>query len=238
MDELAKTGKRAHPRARPLLSVLLCVGAGSVLVACAAARETKQQELGLAQMMRWLPGTYNNIAQHDADMKAGRRPHEALSIAIVPIDSPIMGAHAFYLQEMAADDPRRVMVQQILSFEITDKGKIKESIATLLEPRRWRDAHLTPEVLTALVLDDVTPMSGCDLFWTSAPDGFVGANEPLRCHTASQMSEAAARTQLRAELKSTELSLSEQSYDADGTLLQGRADEPFYRLRKGAVRKP
>ena len=238
MDEPAKTGKRAHTPALRFLSLVLCIGAGSVLLACAAARETKRQELGLAQMMRWLPGTYNNIAQHDADVKAGRRPHEALSIAIVPIDSPIMGAHAFYLQEMAADDPRRVMVQQILSFEITDKGKIKESIATLVEPRRWRDANLNPEVLTALVLDDVTPMSGCDLFWTSSADGFVGANEPLRCHSASQTSEAAARTQLRGELKSTELSLSEQSYDADGALVQGRAEDSFYRLRKGAVHKP
>jgi CpeT/CpcT family (DUF1001) len=238
MDDPTRTGRRACAAVLPLLSVLLGIGAGSVLLACAAARDTKHQELGLAQMMRWLPGTYNNIAQHDADVKAGKPPHEALAIAIVPIDSPIMGAHAFYLQEMAADDPRRVMVQEILSFEITDKGKIKESIATLVEPRRWRDAHLTPEVLTALVLDDVTPMSGCDIFWTSAPEGFVGANESLRCHSASQTSEAAARTQLRAELKATELSLSEQSYDADGNLVQGRAEDSFYRLRRGAVHKP
>jgi hypothetical protein len=238
MAEPAITGKRTRAAAVPLLSVLLGVGALSVLISCAAARESKDQELALAQITRWLPGTYNNVAQHEADVKAGKPPHEALALAIVPIDSPIMGAHAFYLQEMAADDPRRVMAQQILSFEINDKGKIKESLATLIEPRRWRDANLNPEVLTALVLDDLTPLSGCDLFWTKAAEGFVGANEPLRCHTASRTSEAAARTELRAELKSTELSLAEQSYDANGALLQGRAEEPFYRLRKGAVLKP
>jgi hypothetical protein len=32
--------------------------------------------------------------------------------------------------------------------------------------------------------------------------------------------------------------MSEQSYDTDGSLMHGRADEPYYRLRKGAVRKP
>jgi len=238
MDEPAKTRKRTRRQTLRLVSLLFCIGAGSVLVACAAARETKNQELELAQMMRWLPGTYNNIAQHDADVKAGKPPHEALAIAIVPIDSPIMGAHAFYLQEMAADDPRRVMVQEILSFEMTDKGKIKESVATLIEPRRWRDANLNQELLTALVPDDLTPMSGCDLFWMKGADGFVAANEPLRCHTASHTSEAAARTELRAELKATELSLLERSYDANGTLLQGRAEDPFYRLRKGAVHTP
>jgi hypothetical protein len=230
--------RRMRAPALRLLTPLLCIAAAAALMACSSTKKTKPDELGLAQIMRWLPGTYNNVAQHDADVKAGKPPHEALAIAIVPIDSPIMGARAFYLQEMAADDPRRVMVQEILTFEMTDKGQIKESVATLVEPRRWRDANLSPEVLTALVPDDLTPLSGCDLFWTRAPDGFVGVNEPLRCHTASRSSEAAARTELRAELKATELSVSEQSYDANGALVAGRAVEPFYRLRKGAVHKP
>ena len=229
--------QHVHARAVALACLVLCAGAGSVLLACASSRQTKLQEVELAQMMRWLPGTYSNVAQHEADVTAGRPPHEALAIAIVPIDSPIMGAHAFYLQEMAADDPRRVMLQQVLSFELTDRGKIKESVATLGEPRRWRDGQLNPELFTAMVLEDLVPMSGCDLFWTRAGEGFVGANEPLRCHTAAHASEAAARTQLLAELKATELALSEQSYDANGVLVQGRADDPLYRFRKGSEHK-
>lgn len=223
-------------RALPLLCFILCVGAA--LCACASSRHTKERELDLAQMMRWLPGTYSNVAQHEADVKAGKSPHEALAVAIVPIDSPIMGVHAFYLQEMAADDPRRVMVQQVLSFELTDRGKIKESVATLVEPRRWRDGQLNPELFTAMVLEDLLPMSGCDLFWTRAGEGFVGTNEAARCHAGSHASEAAARTQLLAELNSTEFALSEQSYDASGALVQGRADDPWYRFRKGSGRKP
>ena len=99
-------------------------------------------------------------------------------------------------------------------------------------------AYLSEAAVEKLVLDDLTPMSGCDIFWTRGPEGFVGANEPLRCHTASHASEAAARTDLRVELTATELSLSERSYDANGALMQGRADEPFFRLRKGALHKP
>jgi len=229
--------RRKKMRARALPALVLCAAACGALLACAASRQTKDQELNLAQMMRWLPGTYSNVAQHEADVKAGKPPHEALAVAIVPIDSPIMGPHAFYMQQMAADDPRRVMVQQVLSFELTDSGKIKESIATLVEPRRWRDGQLTPELFTAMVLEDLVPMSGCDLFWTRSGEGFVGADEPLRCHTASHTSEAAARTLLVAELKSTELALSEQSYDASGVLMQGRAEDPLYRFRKGNEHK-
>jgi hypothetical protein len=238
MDEHFAQRKRTPARTSSVGGVLICIGVAAALMACSSGKNTKPDELGMAQIVRWLPGTYNNTAQHDADVKAGKAPHDALAVAIVPIDSPIMGAHAFYFQEMAADDPRRVMVQEILTFEMTDKGRIKESIASFVEPRRWRDANLNPEVLTALVPDDLTQLSGCDLFWTRAPDGFVGANEPLRCHTASQSSEAAARTDLRAELSATELSLSERSYDASGALTAGRAEEPFYRLHKSALHKP
>jgi CpeT/CpcT family (DUF1001) len=222
----------AHGRRRARRCLLLLT-ATCLLLACAASRQTKDQTLGLAQIMRWLPGTYSNVGQHEADVKAGKPPHEALAIAIVPIDSPIMGAHAFYLQEMAADDPRRVMLQQVLSFELTDRGQIKESVATLVEPRRWRDGHLNPELFTAMLLEDLVPMSGCDLYWVRSGEGFVGANEPLRCHAPVHAGEAAARTRFSAELSSTELALAEQSYDVNGALLQGRADDPLYRFRKG-----
>jgi hypothetical protein len=232
-------GKAIATGARTLVACLLCVAAASALSACKAAQQSKEHELDLAQITRWLPGNYNNNAQHEADVRAGKKPpHEALAIAIVPIDSPIMGGHAFYLQEMAADDPRRVMLQQILTFEQTGKDQIRESVATLTEPRRWRDAQLTPDILTAMTPDDLTPMSGCDLFWKRSDTAFIAANDPRRCHASDRMSDAAARNELRAELKSTELSLSEQSYDESGALVAGRADEPFYRFHKSSEKKP
>jgi len=234
MDEQPQERRR---RRAARLALLCCAfGAGGVLVGCAAHHEEKTQELDFAQMMRWLPGTYSSTAQHDEDVKAHKPPHEALAIAIAPIDSPIMGAHTFYLQESAADDPRRVMLQQVLTFEIAN-GKIKESLATLVEPRRWRDGQLNPELFTAMVPEDIVALSGCDLFWTRVGERFVGADEPLRCHSASHTSEAAARTLLAAELKSTELALAEQSYDANGALMQGRAEDPLYRFRKGIEHK-
>jgi hypothetical protein len=239
MDENIEVAR--HRRRRPAwcANFALCAAAVSLIGACAGGQNTKPPpEVELAQITRWLPGTYNNVAQHEADLKAGRSPHEALEIVIVPIDSPIMGAHAFYLQEMAADDARRVMVQQVLSFEVTDKkGQIRESVATLVEPRRWREGYLTPELLTAMVSEDLTPMSGCDLFWTRTETGFVAANDPLRCHSSDRTSDAAARNELRAELKSTELSLSEQSFDESGKLVLGRVDEPFYRFHKSTAHK-
>jgi hypothetical protein len=237
MDE-----KQSHGRlnVRTLQWVALLVGCAAGIAGCvSAAHEEKKPEIQLAQISRWLPGSYNNIAQHEADVRAGKQPHEALAVTIVPIDSPIMGMHTYYLQESAADDPQRVMRQQVLTFEVNDQGKVREQVANLVDPRRWRDSPTNPELLTALVTEDLAPLNGCDLFWQQTPpDGFVGMDDPARCHIPTHTSEIAATTQLVAELKSTELDLSEQSYDASGALLQGRHDDPLYRFHKGSAPKP
>jgi hypothetical protein len=224
--------------ARALRWVLLLVSAAALAGCASAAREQKKPEIQLAQIARWLPGSYNDVAQHDADVRAGKPPHEALAITIVPIDSPIMGLNTFYLQENAADDPQRVMRQQVLTFEVNGQGRIREQVANLIDPRRWRDGPSSPELLTALVTDDLAPLTGCDLFWQSTADGFIGMDDPARCHIPTHTTEIAATTQLVAALKSTELDLSEQSYDASGALLQGRRDDPLYRFHKVSAPKP
>lgn len=234
MAEVQTSGQGLGARHARLL--LLCAAGAAVLTGCvSAAHEEKKPEIQLAQITRWLPGSYNNVAQHDADVRAGKPPHEALAITIVAIDSPIMGPHTFYLQESAADDPQRVMRQQILTFEVNERGKVREQLANLVDPRRWRDGPSSPELLTALVTEDLVPLNGCDLFWQQALEGFIGLNDPARCHMPTHTTETAATTQLVAELKSTELGLSEQSYDASGALLQGRHDDPVYRFRRGSA---
>jgi len=230
---MAEAHTGAHHLGSGTARVALLLAAAAALAACVSeAREEKKPDIQLAQIARWLPGTYNNNAQHDADVHAGKTPHEALAITIVPIDSPIMGLHTFYLQESAADDPLRIMRQEILTFEVNDRGLLRESVATLVDPRRWRDGPSNPALLTALVAEDLVPQNGCDLFWKRTPDGFIGINDPARCHMPTHTAELAATTQLVAELKSTELNLSQQSYESSGALLEGRHDDPLYRFHK------
>jgi hypothetical protein len=97
---------------------------------------------------------------------------------------------------------------------------------------------LNPELFAAMVTEDLTPMSGCDLFWKRSATGFAGANDPRRCHSSDRLSDAAALNQIRAELSSIELAISEQSFDENGALVLGRTDDPFYRFHKGAALKP
>ena len=61
-----------------------------------------------SRLLAWYPGRYDNVEQAKADASAGREPHAALELNIVRIYAPRVGDYAFYFQESAADDPRRV----------------------------------------------------------------------------------------------------------------------------------
>ena len=210
---------------------------GCCLVALDAAlgactNQQKLREAELVQLLRWLPGSYDNTAQAKADEQAAvRPPHESLELAIVPIESVAMGRNAFYVQEMAADDARRVMSQKVVRFTSTDKG-IVESVAALADPLRWRDGQRNPEVFMGMTPKDLTSTAGCELTWKKEGERFTGANDPKQCRNTSHAVMGLVQVDSRAELTVDEFATAELAYGADGRLLQGRKDEPFYRFRK------
>jgi len=238
------------------MRVLGLIVAVACLAGCAAARKEREQEVDLDRIVRWLPGTYDNTLQAKDDVQKGvHPPHDAVELAIVALGSVSIGRNAFYMQEMAADDPRRVMSQRVVIFNATNKG-IVESVATLVDPLRWRDGQRDPDVFMGMTPKDLTPVSGCELIWkraaetakaASAPAAargakaekealengrLVGANDPKRCKATSHASMGLVEVELRAELSAEEFSMAELQYDSSGRLLQGNKDEPFYRYRK------
>lgn len=229
----------------------LLLGLITLLTACAENKQ-KVNEEDLTRIARWLPGTYDNTLQAKSDARKGvRPPHDAVELAIVPLDSVSVGRHAFYIQEMAADDSRRVLSQRVATFSVTDKG-IVESMSTLAEPLRWRDGHRQPDIFMGMTPKDLKPISGCDLVWTRQTDStqptkklskeeaekatqkirFVGSNDPKKCEETSHVVMGLVQMELRGELTMNEFALAELQYDSDGTLVAGNKDEPFYRFRK------
>jgi hypothetical protein len=203
----------------------------SVVAGCVSQESVRENEL--LELAQWLPGTYDNMAQVRADEQQGvRPPHDGLALAIVRVDAPVLGRKVFYMQEMAADDPHRVMSQRIVTFEVTDRG-IVQTVWTLAEPARWRDGHLNPDLLKALVPGDVRAMQGCELIWKKTAGRYLGASDPHRCLQPSR-SASSTQTEFRAQLGPADFATAELGYDSAGGLVQGRLDEPFDRFLKQA----
>jgi hypothetical protein len=212
-----------------MLARLAAIGAGLLLASCAS--QTKLAEADLGQIHAWLPGRYDNVEQAQDDARQGREPRTTLSLTIVPIDVPLISEHAFYLQESAADDPRRILTQRLLSFEVAKGGRIVQTVWSLAQPGRWRDAQLNPDLFKGMMFQDATRLNGCELEWKKEAARFVAANQPATCQVTSP-ALGAVRMQMRAELSAAELSMAELAFGAGDQVVQGNAAEPFYRYRK------
>ncbi len=235
---------------RGILLLGLIATAAVFLTGCASKQRLNEEDLH--RLVRWLPGTYDNTEQAKADARKGvRPPHDAVEVAIVPLGSVSVGRNSFYVQETAADDPRRVLSQKVVLFSVTDKG-IMESMASLVDPLRWRDGQRDPDVFLGMTPKDLNMSSGCELIWKRAVETgqatpkrsgegakkqqenvrFLGANDPKHCLATSHVVPGLVQVELRAELTANELALAELQYDTNGQLIQGSKDEPFYRFRK------
>ncbi len=68
--------------------------------------------------------------------------------------------------------------------------------------------------------------------WKKTADGFSATNDQKLCHSTPPSAPAAVASHWRMELTADTLGISEQSYDSDGDLVYGTAEDSFIRLRK------
>ena len=181
----------------------------------------------------WLPGTYDNRAQVDDDLKRNIVDvHAPIELNIVPAASPIIGTDIYYVQQNDAMNPRRVLSQQLYSFEKSaDDKAIAHTIYTFKEPERWVRGHDQPDIFKSLVRDDLSAATGCELKWEFKQERFTGHSSAVSCHGAGG-SGAHTRSEVQIELTATQLKLAERAFDAEGNIVSGRRDDPFFDFRK------
>jgi CpeT/CpcT family (DUF1001) len=204
----------------PVLFVLL-------LAACGA--QPKKEAAMVAELAALLPGSYDNIAQSRTSSE-----HAALRLMIAPVQAPLVGDHVYYVQEMAADDPRRVQVQRL--YVINPVPGREQAALTQLdfrEPLRWRDGHLNRDLFRGLLTEDLRVRAGCDLLWERAEKGFR-ATTGSACRTASRTTGETLRVEQRFTLDAENLAVFEQQRDAGGTLVYGDQADPWFRYARRA----
>jgi len=153
-----------------------------MLLGGACADQAQKREDDLAELLSWLPGRYDNGAQAQHDAQAGvPAPHDRVALLIMPVSTPRLGHHIFYVQEMAPDNPERIMSQRMFSFDIDEQRGIIGLMYNFIEPLRWRDGARDPRLFTSVMADDVAPV-GCELVWTRSGEQFTARHDPKHCH--------------------------------------------------------
>jgi hypothetical protein len=219
--------------------IALLVALVTVLAGC--AQQPKREEVMLAALVETLGGSYDNIAQSRASSQ-----HPALRMMIVPVQAPGVGDHVFYVQEMAADDARRVLAQRL--YVVNGVPGREQAILTTLdfsEPARWRDGHLRRDLFRGLLMQDLRVRPGCDLLWSrkaadkvaassAAPANKFVATTGSACRAASRTTGETLKVEQRMELDADGLAVFEQQRDAAGVLVTGDLADPFFRFARRA----
>jgi len=169
------------------------IAAAALILCGACADEAKKRESELAQLLEWLPGSYDNGEQAASDAARGVRPaHEHVALTIVKVYTPRLGHHVLFAQEKAADDPLRVLSERMFSFKVDEKRGILETVYGFVEPLRWRDGQEHLELFTSVLVDDVRSVPGCELQWKKQGEKFSAAPDPKLCSLAGAPGESAA----------------------------------------------
>lgn len=201
----------------------------ALLMLAACASQPKRDELFLAELVTLLPGSYDNIAQ-----ARGGAGHVALRMVIAPVQAGHLGKHVYFVQEMAAEDARRVMSQRMFILEPVEGAERAVLLqADFAEPLRWRDGHLRRDLFKSLLPEDVRPRVGCDVVFTRQAGGFTGAGRDS-CRISAPGNGETLRVEQRFELHADGLAILERQRDATGAQVSAEVADPWYRFARRA----
>ncbi len=154
------------------------------LLAGCATSKGKEHDEDLSDLIAWFPGHYDDLAQVQKDEKNGvLPPHEQIALVIRPAQTPRLGHHVYFVQEMAPDNPERIMSQRMFSFDVDAERGVVGLMYGFVEPVRWREAAHNPQLLSSVMTEDVSPI-GCELIWKRSGDKLVAGHDPKHCRSA------------------------------------------------------
>jgi len=246
-------GRRSFPGAA-CLTALTALALGAMgLGGCAGMKQSRAEDAQFTALQKLLPGRYDNASQVSADARAGAAgAHAAIELVIVRAEADLIGKAVFYVRQSAANDPQRVLSQRIWVLgraqEVRTKvSHVEQRIYLFKEPQRWLDVSDAPELLQALMPEDLRQLSGCELLWSkvggsdkagSDKAGSDKAGSDYEAHRKSDSCHPASRSEgllieQRFELHGDRLSLIEQQIGPEGLVeLSGSQVEPFYRFER------
>ncbi len=201
----------------------------AVLAASCASGPKKADERFAEQLYAALAGSYDNLAQSRASPD-----HAPLKLMIAPVQALLVGDHVLYVQETAADDPRRVLAQYLYVITPLSGGEMAVVTQTdFAEPLRWRDGQLNRDLFHSLMTQDLRARPGCDLVFRRDGAGY-SATTAGNCRGSARDTGEALRVEQRITLTADGIALFEQRRDAAGNLVQGGEPDPWYRFARRA----
>ena len=176
------------------------------------------QEKDLDVLTNWLQGTFSNENQ----FKEGRieKASDLLFPVFRKVGIPVFGDHVIYFQWPIGSPDGDLQRQRIWTFHTDETGRnISMTFFTLRDPEKWRDAHLEPQKVRNMTLDDTIGYPDtCILPVTRDGDGFV-LRIPAACEIVSQGSQITMTLQSETTIDKGRITYREAGFQPDGSVV-------------------
>jgi hypothetical protein len=221
----------------PALSILILV-----LAACEGNADGKANNIDktMTSIQTWFGGAYDNSAQV-ADDIAKNLPAEKVHMPIHQIVTPVKieGFDGLtYYQQLTNDGTTDTLlgvgIYQFRPDPAT--GTVKLRLHMFNEAEKFVDAHLFPDKLAGVTLDDVHSSEGCAFYFSKSEDGsqVKGVMREPGCYPISRSTGKKIHHIDELIIKPDELLNNARYYDLDGKLLFGNSTgEPARQVRIG-----
>ena len=145
----------------------------------ASAQTKAELETQLAQLMKMLPGDYDNAAQLQG--QGADKPFYPVRTILKAVTMPEIGEHILYLEEYRDNDPAKFTRIRLYKFTL-DEGAIRLHLVNPLKPEALVGAYANLAKIQALRLSDMRKDRDlCDVFIRKVGEEFQGAMKERSC---------------------------------------------------------
>jgi len=191
-----------------------------ILTAVVAAAEDD-----VLRVANWLVGSFDNRAQHEANVAAGSG---LIRMVARPIQDPVVFEDAVYIYiEQRFVNEAAPYRQRV--FKLKKSGPRVRFEVFRIDPQLLIPLAAEPQMLSQLAPGDLTKEPGCDILLERRGEGYEGATDPRSCKSDWKGSAYSTST---IRISSDGVVILDRGYDAKGVQTFGPADGRGHEFRR------
>jgi CpeT/CpcT family (DUF1001) len=184
----------------------------------------------LKEMLSWFTGEFDNfqqVWQEKEDKIADSLLHEHIHSIFMPVSMPAV-------KQYMNGDTDNIYRMRVYNFsEDKNENAIRLDIFTFKkksDETTYKNANLTPSVLTTLEPQNFTSTTGCGVFWRKEGTAFIGSMKEKACNFISKRSDKKIFVTDSLRLTPDQIWIRDEAYDETGGYVFGHKAKIHHKL--------
>ena len=209
---------------------VLIIAAGIFSLTCMATSASADENSIQAQQdferfLQWFPGEYDNneqVWQQGVEEIPEDDRHEHIHHIFLPVKAPAIGEHTFFIRQYQDGDYENVYRQRLYNFKLEEEtGAVRLQIFRFKDEVKYKNTNEDPSVIESITMDEVSNMPGCDVFWSSRGDWYIGEMKEKACFYHSERMGQNIYITDTLKLTDSEIWIHDEGFDEDGNRIFG-----------------